>query len=367
MLRRFYADNFRCLVNFELELDETNILLGANGTGKSSVLTVLRKLQNLVVRGRKVEELFPTRDLTMHGDRKEQKFEIDTCVGDQTYNYALTIEHDPDRSRMRIARETLRHKGRPIFEFTRGEAQLFHDDYTHGPSYPFDWSLSGIGVLNERPDNRKLSQFKKILASYVIVNPCPPIFQSETRSEDYFLDPHMTNFVGWYRHLSQENMGVIAKLFHTLGESLPNFHSIKLKESGENSRTLKAVFRTESGKSIDYGFDQLSDGQRALIALYSLTILTDERRTSLFVDEPDNYLSLREIQPWLASAVEGCGELLDQITVVSHHPVVIDYMTGASGKWFFRDGDGPARVSSEPGIASEGLSFSEAIARGWEE
>ena len=59
MLKRFYADNFRCLVNFELELDEANILLGANGTGKSSVLTVLRKIQDLVVRGYKVEGVFP--------------------------------------------------------------------------------------------------------------------------------------------------------------------------------------------------------------------------------------------------------------------------------------------------------------------
>ncbi len=40
---------------------------------------------------------------------------------------------------------------------------------------------------------------------------------------------------------------------------------------------------------------------RALIVLYSLSLLADER-VSLFIDEPDNYLSLREIQPWLAHA-----------------------------------------------------------------
>ena len=46
MLKRFYADNFRCLTNFELKLDEANVLLGANGTGKTSVLSVLRKIQH---------------------------------------------------------------------------------------------------------------------------------------------------------------------------------------------------------------------------------------------------------------------------------------------------------------------------------
>ena len=51
MLTRLYADNFRCLVNFELLLDETNVLLGANGSGKTSVLDVLGRMQEFIVRG----------------------------------------------------------------------------------------------------------------------------------------------------------------------------------------------------------------------------------------------------------------------------------------------------------------------------
>ena len=62
MLTRLYVDNFRCLQNFELDLDQANILLGRNGTGKTSVLDVLRNIQNLVARGWKVDEAFPARD-----------------------------------------------------------------------------------------------------------------------------------------------------------------------------------------------------------------------------------------------------------------------------------------------------------------
>ena len=61
MIQRFYADNFRCLVNFELKLDELNVFLGSNGTGKSSVFDVLLKIQSLVYRGRKVDEGFPAK------------------------------------------------------------------------------------------------------------------------------------------------------------------------------------------------------------------------------------------------------------------------------------------------------------------
>lgn len=45
MLTRLYIDNFLCLVNFELELDETNVMLGPNGCGKTSVLKALSLLQ----------------------------------------------------------------------------------------------------------------------------------------------------------------------------------------------------------------------------------------------------------------------------------------------------------------------------------
>ena len=49
---------------------------------------------------------------------------------------------------MRIIEETLEHDGTPIFEFANGFAQLYDDDYAPGPEYfPFDWTLSGIGIL----------------------------------------------------------------------------------------------------------------------------------------------------------------------------------------------------------------------------
>ena len=367
MLSKLYVDNFRCLENFELDLDETNVFLGRNGTGKTSVLDVLMNIQSLVVQGSKVDEVFPARDISLNSQRSEQRFEIETRVDGEAYRYSLVVKHDLSRSKMRVEKETLEHDGNPIFEFNKGEAQLYHDDYSKGPSpYPFDWSQSGIGFLNERPDNKKLTRFKKDIANYIIVSCCPAFMDPETRTEDEFLEPLMQNFVGWYRRAAQENMSSIAPLFETLRGALPDFDSINLTESGENSRALKAIFQGPSSESTRYGFDQLSDGQRALIALYSLIHLSSDRRVSLFVDEPENYLALEEIQPWLAEAAERTGESLGQLVVSSHHPVIIDYMAGANGRWFFRDGDGPVRVSKEPKNTVDGLSLSEIIARRWE-
>lgn len=366
MLKRLYADNFRCLENFEIRFGESNLLLGRNGTGKTSVLDVLRKIQDLVVRGFKVDQVFPAYDLSANHRRNEQRFELDTQSEDDSYSYVLVIEHTAARDKMKVLHETLKHNEHPMFEFNDGDARLYRDDYKEGPLVPFDSGQSGVGFLSERKDNQKLTRFKKDAANFVIASPCPPIMEAETRTEDEFLDPLMRNFVGWYRRAAQENMGSIGRLFSVLQDVLPGFESINLTEVGEHSRALKVLLAAPSGALASYDFDQLADGQRLLISLYSLLHLSAGRRVSMFLDEPDNYLTLSEVQPWLAEAVQSCGESIDQLVVASHHPNTIDYMAGASGRWFSREGTGPARVSDQPANTVDGFSISESVARGWE-
>ena len=364
MIRRLYVDNFRCLNNFELELAETNILLGTNGTGKTSVLGVLRRIQDLIVHGSKVSDTFAARHISMGREGASQRFEIDMSA-DGDYRYSLEIVHHGMSRKAAIFHELLLCDGRPLLEFTLGDARLYHDDdHEPGSTYPFDPTQSALSVLNERHDNQKLFRFKREIANCVFVHPCPPLFRSESRTEDEFMDRSMSNFVDWYRHAAQENMGAVPELFTELRDVLPGFESINLTESGD-ARVLKVRYRA-SGKPKDYRFGDLSDGQRALIALYGLIFLPN-RRISLFIDEPDNYLALREIQPWAAAVMERCGESLEQLVVISHHPVMIDYLAGTVGKWFSRQQDGPVRVSDEPETLVDGLSLSETITRGWQE
>jgi len=368
MIKKIYADNFRGLINFELELGETNLLLGPNGSGKTTVFELLRRLQDLIVSGKKVAEVFSAADLSLLRKAAEQRFELSLSLGKETYFYKLTIEHDANRERMRIKEERLEHGKHPLFIFKDGQAQLYRDNYKEGPTYPFDWTQSGLGVLNERPENRKLTRFRKEVGNWIIVHPCPPLYQEESRGEDEFLTWHMENFASWYRRSAQENMGAATQLFGDLREMLPGFDSLSMVESGERSRVLKAVFRSENGdaKPHRYNFGQLSDGQRGLIALYALmTLVPTESKFSLFIDEPDNYLSLREIEPWLKSLVDLCGDTVEQAVIISHHPKVIDYLGKGSGRWFSREAEGPVRVSSEPKAPVDGLTLSETVSRSW--
>ena len=367
MLKRLYADNFRCFENFEVRFGEANLLLGRHGTGKTSVLDVLRRLRDLLVRGLRVDEVFPAQDRSYSQLRNEQRFEIETQADDDHYAYELVVEHNPANGKMKIAREALRHNERAVLEFDHGQAQLYRDDYAEGPVVPFDWSQSGVGFLTARPDNQKVSRYKQALGNWVIASVCPPVMEAESRTEDEFLDPLMQNFVGWYRPAAQENMAAIGPLF----DALKDRHPGTLRHQPDR---VRREFACPQGASHDTVRDASAVRLPATLRWpsahsspsYSLLHLLSDRRPSIFVDEPDNYLALSEVQPWLAEALQSCGDSIEQLVVVSHHPITVDYMAGAYGLWFSRDGSGPARITGGPAASPGGLPTSEIVARGWE-
>jgi predicted ATPase len=367
MLTRLYVDNFRCLVNFDLKLDRLNLLLGDNGGGKTTVFEVLRRLQGFLGGDTNVDAAFPARDLTRWQQLGIQHFELELKAGDDVYVYTLMIEHDEDRRRRRIKREVLLMNQKALFEFENGTAQLYHDDFRPGPQYPFDWSRSGVASLQERPDNKLLTQFRQQMSKMAIVSLCPVKMAFESAEEERRLAPLGDNFASWYRYLSQEHQGNILELTQQLRALLPGFDSFSLREAGEKTRVLKVLFRSgaQAKKAIAYNFDELSDGQRQLIVLYSLLYGLKGEGYSLFLDEPDNYVALREIQPWLTSLQDACGESISQAVLISHHPEVIDYLAGSAGLWFERPENGATRVLDKPPTGVNGLKTSETIARGW--
>jgi hypothetical protein len=160
------------------------------------------------------------------------------------------------------------------------------------------------------------------------------------------------------------------KLSSAMKEILPGFRRFDLSTLGENTKLLKVVFNSsDKGKPPSLNFSNLSDGQKMLVVLYTLLYFGSLQESSfcLFIDEPDNFVALREIQPWLSALIDECGDSIEQATLISHHPGIIDYLGGDDyGIWFTRDGVKPVRVSKEY-ESIDGLSLSETVARGWEQ
>lgn len=369
MLTRLYADNYKCLVNFELPLDDITLLLGANGAGKSSVLDAVHRLREVLVGGRRVgdPEAFPRSTLTHWDGRNRQTIALDVELEGSRFKYGLELEHERDTGRARVLLESLTADGGPLFHCSRGEAQLYRDDHSEGPRLSVDWAESFLARISTRRDNVRLARFMDFMRRLVVCGLQPETFAANTDQESTALDRDGRNFASWYRHLVQENTEQTVEVVAKLRTAMDGFRSLRMERAGTDTRTMRLAFESE-GREYSLRLDQVSDGERVLLVLYTLLGLAAEQPFTLLIDEPDNFLALPEIQPWLVALADVCGESGRQAVICSHHPELIDYFGSEKGLLLERTNGGVTTVRNASTVgAGCGLRLSESIARGWVE
>ncbi len=368
MLKRLYVDNYKCLVNFEARLSELTLFLGPNGSGKSSVLDIVFALRQLLSGVAKITdaEIFSNRTLTRWQSRRSQVFELESELEGEELTYRLEIEHDPETRRARVSRERLTSRGRPLFEFDLGDVHLFRDDHTPGPVFKSDRTESALARVAPSQGNKKLTRFLEFIRKIMVCGLYPRSFVTESATEDALLDRDGSNFAAWYRNAFQERQDLVPGYQAALGEVLDGFSGIRLERVGQETRAFRAVYENNGDRFV-LGLDELSDGERALIAIYALVHITAGQGYTLFLDEPDNYVALAELQPWLMALADASGDTVPQAVICSHHPELIDYLGGDRGLLFARETSGvvTARALDTSSVES-GLKLSELVARGWE-
>ena len=367
MLTRLYLDNFRCFEKFEHRPARKELILGRNGSGKSSLIDALLILRRLVVKGDVFDENFPLlHQRTRWLNQREISAELDVQLDDDSYRYNLTLEPWGDPEKPRVRSETLHLRGNPIFEFVTGEVHVFNDRCEHKVTYPFDWHRSALATITTRKDNQKLTRFKTWFSDLFCFRMNPFAMTARAEGENLFPSVDLSNIASWYRHLVQADPGSNAAFLESLRESLDGFNHLQLDSAGENVRLLAAEFRSTNAKSSRFYFGELSDGQRCLISLYTVLHFVLAKGGTVLFDEPDNFLSLREIQPWLMAIDDIIGENRGQVLIISHHPEIINQWAPSSGVQLTRDGAGPVRAQAFQGDPASGLAASELVARGWE-
>jgi len=376
VFERIYIHNYKCLVNFELPLGETSLLVGANGTGKTAVLDVVFGLRKLLAGEARVNDpiaFHPTTLTRWQSDRK-QLFEIDLIANGESYRYRLRVEHDRNERQSRVIEESLVSNGDTLFSCDLGEVKLYRDDGSEGPTYGADWSESALARVAAQPFNTRLTNFMEIMKSTVVCSIRPALLGTESQRESEYLGRHAENFVDWYRHAVQENPASVRNHVEALRPVVEGFHDVHLQQAGLDQRALMLDFHADGAaldvdlKRFKLRFGELSDGQRALVVLYAMLHLRDPVVEGvMFLDEPYNFVALAEIQPWIMALVDMCQEKAVQAVICSHHPELIDYLGPDSGLLLRRDSSAVSvtRLQS-PDLPDYGLKLSELVARGWE-
>jgi predicted ATPase len=368
MLKRLYIDNYKCLVNFEYLPGKAQLILGGNGSGKSSVFDVLARLRSFLVDGMATMQLFDAPTLTRWQERNQQTFELDIEVDGGVYHYQLIVEHFIENKISRVCHEEVLYNGLPLFITDEGETQLFRENASQSSKALLDGSRSGLLLLSQRRDNTRLVQFIDWINRLYCLQIDPHQMLSASSQEEADPEQNLANYASWYRHLTQEEPNAIFNLREYLQQLFDDFDSLSLVKEGEHTRILRAEFHGESQKNgIKFDFAELSDGQRALIGLYTLLALAKEKAITLCIDEPDNFIMLAEIAPWLAEMQEQTEAHGSQVLMISHHPELINYYVPRDAVRFFRQQGGPVRVKPFTTAGTDALPPAEIIARGWED
>ncbi len=164
--------------------------------------------------------------------------------------------------------------------------------------------------------------------------------------------------------MSQERAASASKLQEQLRKIIPGLESFNLRSKGASARAVVLDFASngDDRKKYSIAFNELSDGQRVLICLYALLNFVVEPGSCVFLDEPENYVAIPEIQPWLMELQDRLDDG-GQAILISHHPEMLNYLAPELGLVFERTGAGPARVRTYHSESS--LSPAEQMARGW--
>jgi energy-coupling factor transporter ATP-binding protein EcfA2 len=376
MLKRFYADNYKCLVNFEYKPAPFQLLIGRNGSGKTTVFEALQFLREAVISGNRVDHFFRSNSVTRWQNRSIQTFELDLQDKLGLFRYRLTIEQDHDTTSElgKIKEESLTMDDVPVFLFQSGEASLFHPDGTQGPKFPVNPWRSGLGGIPARHDTVRVTRFKERLAQVVCVRPNPWSMALGTDFDGTYLQHDALNFSSWYRNQSLDNpRGAVTEYFTALQDVFDDFESLRFKNRSDKVAMLQLLLKTDSkqyGQSpqrIEFDLEELSEGQRILLLLYALLYCAVDENHVLLLDEPDNFVALAEIQPWLMQLMDKIEDRRGQVLIISHNSEVMNYLATIDTLHFFRHDNGPTRI--KPFLAPEGntLSAAELVARGWED
>lgn len=330
MLQRLYAHNFRCFENFEFNLQSapSSLLIGRNGSGKSTVAAVLSIFQKIGRGTSRIKSLVTPRDFTAGRTDVPMRIELTVALDGVIYQYDVALELPEGFKEIRVLEESLKVDGSATYERKQADVTLLSRGKSKADAqFRVDWHQIALPLIQERTEKDPLHIFRTWLGQMVILAPQPDRMLGESSDETLQPVADASNFTNWLTGLLGQYPSAYATLENYLRDVLPDMREFRNEVVGSESKRLLVSFEHES-KVLTLRFDDLSSGEKCFFLC--ATILAANRAYGplfCFWDEPDNYLSLHEVGHFIL-ALRRAFQSRGQILMTSHNEEAILKFSG---------------------------------------
>jgi AAA15 family ATPase/GTPase len=345
MLQRLYVHNFRCLENFELNLKDlpSSLLIGKNGTGKSTIASALEILQSIGRGINRVSQLIKAKDFNSSRSGIPIRFEIEVLLKEQLYKYVLALELSTENFKeIRIFEEHLLVAGNPIYSREAAQVKLYgnniqsqtpQDTRIATPfsnqfpltsqlmAFQVDWHLVALTLIQVQSETDPLYIFKNWLSRMIILAPIPSLMTGESSGETLEPERNGSNFGEWFSGLLRRYPAAYTQVDRYLREVMPDIQDIQNEPIGKDAKSMVVQFEANN-QILSLDFKDLSDGEKCFFLCAVVLAANKYYSPFCFWDEPDNYLSLSEVGHFITT-LRRSFKNSGQILVTSHNEEAI--------------------------------------------
>jgi len=320
MIRRIYIHNYRCFQNFDLKLDDQSsvLILGKNGTGKSTLSDALRILQSIAKGDNLAKQLLSVSDFAFNRTDAPIRIELSVALNDKVYDYAVAFELPEGFNEPCVREEKLTCDGQTVYSRVEAQVELA----AGGTRFLVHRHFVALPIVQIRGQDNPIETFRSWVSRLILIAPVPSSIKGESDEVSLYPDKHVSNFANWFSGVLGEYPASYSVIDEFLKQALPDFMDFQNKAVGETAKKLVVRFGVDDN-ILRLDFNRLSDGEK--IFFVCAVLLGANKHygpTFCLWDEPDNFVSLSEVGHMVVALRESFSQS-GQLFVTSHNPEAI--------------------------------------------
>lgn len=294
---------YKSIKDAKIELRPINILIGANGSGKTNFLSFFEFLNNLYER--KLTEYIALNGgeekFLHHGSKVTERIEVTLSFNYETHGYSFSLGKGTDGLRFLREIKILYNLGASITDYGKEANIKTTNNY---PSQNLLTSLEGLKKYHFH-DTGKNSPFNKL---------------SNIPNDTYFLYEKGDNIAAFLYQIQKEHPIVYNRIIKVIQSIAPYFSDFFFRPNTEGY--LRLQWQDKYSSNV-YGATDLSDGTIRFIALTTLFLQPNLPQT-LVIDEPELGLHPFAISK-LAGMIKSIAAKGTQVIVATQSTDLLSY------------------------------------------